>query len=62
MTRYDSKHSGITEIVHDDGTDRWLVVRRRLSKAKQVRIVFTVCWPHTLTVLTPRLSGMMSSL
>jgi len=40
MTRYDSKHSGITEILHNDGTDRWLVVRGKLTKAKEVLAVF----------------------
>lgn len=36
MTRHDDKHSGITNIRHNDGVDRWLVVRRKLTKAKEV--------------------------
>lgn len=36
MMRHDDKHSGITNIRHNDGVDRWLVVRRKLTKAKEV--------------------------
>ena len=36
MMRHDDKHSGITNITHNDGVDRWLVVRRKLTKAREV--------------------------
>ena len=36
MMRHDDKHNGITNIRHNDGVDRWLVVRRKLTKAREV--------------------------
>ena len=43
MMRHDDKHSGITNIKHNDGVDRWLVVRRKLTKAREVVKYKTAC-------------------
>ena len=45
MERWD-RENGVTEIAHSNGmrkeTDRWLVVRRVLDKAKEVNLVLHI--------------------